>query len=111
MREANAMRQRTVRMVLGGWVLLSSPSPQQLAVPQAEWDEVGSYATAFECEAARRDEAIALAEQQANRGGRTEGAALDAMLRYRCAYTDHPRPRWRRWLRTVTMRFGGRSAR
>jgi protein involved in temperature-dependent protein secretion len=108
MRGANAMRARAV---LGGWVLLASPSPEAINAPKAEWDEVRSYDTAWACEAGRREEAIELVrEQAAKRGERTEGAALEAMLRYRCAYTRHPRPRWRRWLRKVTMRFGGRSA-
>ena len=102
-----ALRNRIAQVVLGGWVLLSSSSPQQAAIQQTEWDEVGNYPTAFKCEAARREEAIAQAERQAKGGKRTENAALDAMLRYRCKYTDHPQPRWRRWVRKVGKMVGG----
>ena len=102
-----ALRDRIAGVVLGGWVLLSSSSPQQLGVAKTEWDEVGSYPTAFKCEAARREKAIEQAEQQAKGGKRTENAALDAMLRYRCKYTDHPQPRWRRWVRKVGKMVGG----
>ena len=107
MARATAVRERMAGAVLGGWVLLSGPSSQQLAIPQAKWDEVGNYATAFKCETARREEAIEQAERQAKGGKRTENAALDAMLRYRCKYTDHPQPRWRRWVRKVGKMVGG----
>jgi hypothetical protein len=113
MTEAAAEHARLVGAVLGAWVLLSNPSPQALYAPAAQWEDVGTYATAFECETARRDEAVALAEKRAKGGKPAEGAALENMLRYRCAYTKHPRPRWQRWLRKAVERlsFGGGSRR
>jgi hypothetical protein len=113
MAEAHAGGGRLARAVLGGWVLLSNPSPHALHAPATEWDDVGGYDTAFECETARREEAIEQAARQVKGGKPTEHAALDAMLRYRCTYTKHQQPRWRRWVRKAVgrLKLAGRSAR
>jgi len=83
-------------VLLGGWLLLFHPEGDAPPAPAESWERVRKYDTAWLCEQGRHEEAVKLSERTAKEQGRQGSDMLNALLRYRCEYTDRTR-----WLDTV----------
>lgn len=64
-----------------GWILLALPEDKPIVSPLSVWEEDDDFATAYECETARRG-AVAKALAAGGRVGR------EAEQRYRCERTE-----------------------
>jgi len=90
-------RGRGAVILLGGWALLFNPTPNLPDPPLPTWKKIREYDTAWLCEEGRRKEANDLAEEMAEKPGRSS-TVLGPLLRYRCERSER--------LRATTVRKG-----